>query len=58
MLPAACLRARGRVLVFAEGNSPNHALEMYLHVIDPTRDVVLMNKVRNVAIHDSIVGRD
>lgn len=30
----------------AEGNSPNHNLQMYLHNIDPTRDVALMNKVR------------
>lgn len=31
----------------AEGNSANHNLEMYLHNIDPTRDVALMNKVRS-----------
>lgn len=29
----------------ADGNSPNHNLEQYLHNLDPTRDVALMNKV-------------
>ncbi|CAM9969303.1 unnamed protein product [Hapterophycus canaliculatus] len=29
-----------------DGNSPNHNLQMYLHNIDPSRDVALMNKVR------------
>lgn len=32
----------------ADGNSPNHNLQMYLHNIDPTRDVALMNKVDGV----------
>eukprot|EP00903_Cladosiphon_okamuranus_P014526 g13473.t1 len=31
-----------------DGNSPNHNLQQYLHCIDPTRDVALMNKVGSV----------
>ncbi|CAM9520983.1 unnamed protein product [Ectocarpus sp. 6 AP-2014] len=35
-----------------DGNSPNHNLQQYLHNIDPTRDVALMNKVGNVIPDD------
>ncbi|CAM9125375.1 unnamed protein product [Ectocarpus sp. 8 AP-2014] len=30
------------------GNSPHHCLEQYLHVIEPSRDVALLNKTCNV----------
>lgn len=36
------------VFASADGNSPNHNLQQYLHNIDPTRDVALMNKVGGV----------
>ncbi|CAN0259683.1 unnamed protein product [Ectocarpus sp. 4 AP-2014] len=35
-------------IVSEKGNNANHNLEMYLHNIDPTRDVALMNKVGNI----------
>ncbi|CAN0241406.1 unnamed protein product [Ectocarpus sp. 13 AM-2016] len=35
-----------------DGNSPNHNLQQYLHNIDPTRDVALMNKVGTVIPDD------
>ncbi|CAN0224411.1 unnamed protein product [Ectocarpus sp. 4 AP-2014] len=36
------------ILKLDVGNSPHHSLEQYLHVIDPSRDVALLNKTCNV----------
>lgn len=55
--PLACFSSFGTnnpfnavLLTFtAVGNSPHHCLEQYLHVIEPSRDVALLNKVNDGA---------